>query len=166
MDAQATAFTFRSTALLIPTVIPRSLNDPVGFIPSNLTNKFLIPKPFAVLEHRCKGVPPSCIDTGVLSLIFGNSSRYLQTLRFLESNFFRNMRRSIDSMGRTTSKRFPQRGHEYRISSVPYFSPHSMHLRNSLSIVRQHAIPSVKNDVYISLFIARMSAGKICHRIV
>ena len=72
-----TAFAPRSTALLIATVIPRSLNDPVGFSPSYLRyTSQLRPNRCRRRSARMSGVFPSfSVTTGVAS-VTGRYWRY------------------------------------------------------------------------------------------
>src|SRR3954454_22638201 len=74
VDAQTTTLVPDSTALEIATVIPRSLNDPVGFAPStfNITSQ---PVRSDTRGAGNSGVLPSCsVITGVAS-VTGNRSR-------------------------------------------------------------------------------------------
>jgi hypothetical protein len=67
VDAQMTAFAPSSTALEIATVMPRSLNDPVGFAPSYFSHTSQ-PVRFDRTSEWMSGVPPSSsVMTGVAS---------------------------------------------------------------------------------------------------
>jgi len=52
VEAQATAFAPMALAHVTPTVIPRSLNDPVGFSPSCLTANHASPTQRASAGER------------------------------------------------------------------------------------------------------------------
>ena len=75
VDAQITALDPSSAAFEIAIVIPRSLNDPVGFKPSYLIHTLF----FNIserLQAKISGVPPSFrVTTGVLS-VTGKRWRY------------------------------------------------------------------------------------------
>src|SRR3972149_3970733 len=75
VEAHTTAFEPSSTALLIASVIPRSLNEPVGFAPSYLSHTSH-PVSAESGSERTSGVPPSHnVTTGVAS-VTGSRSRY------------------------------------------------------------------------------------------
>src|SRR5215510_3772141 len=77
--AQATLVAPRRRACVMPVVIPKSLNDPVGFMPRCLNERRLIP---AYSAHRGAsqiGVAPSIIVTISDSSASGSSSRNRQT---------------------------------------------------------------------------------------
>ena len=75
VDAHTTAFDPSSTALDMATVIPRSLNDPVGLAPSYLSHTSSPVSPDSASECT-SGVPPSqSVTTGVDS-VTGRRSRY------------------------------------------------------------------------------------------
>src|SRR5450756_1801566 len=75
VEAQTTALAPSSAALEIATVIPRSLNEPVGLAPSTFKNT-LAPTRADNLGAGSRGVPPSSsVTTGVASDT-GRNSRY------------------------------------------------------------------------------------------
>src|ERR1035437_8364953 len=75
VEAQTTALAPSSAALEIATVIPRSLNEPVGLDPSTFKNA-LAPTRADSLGAGSRGVPPSSnVTTGVASDT-GRNSRY------------------------------------------------------------------------------------------
>ena len=75
VEAQMTAFAPSSAAFEIAMVIPRSLNEPVGFVPSNF-NQISFPRIFERLLASTRGVPPSRrVITGVFDET-GRRSRY------------------------------------------------------------------------------------------
>ena len=75
VDAHTTAFAPSSIALLIASVIPRSLNEPVGFAPSYFSQTSQ-PVSSDSGSDRTSGVPPShSVTTGVSSET-GRRSRY------------------------------------------------------------------------------------------
>ena len=75
VDAQTTAFAPSSIALLIASVIPRSLNDPVGLAPSYFSHTSQ-PVSSDNGSERTSGVPPSrSVITGVDSDT-GSRARY------------------------------------------------------------------------------------------
>ncbi len=75
VDAQTTAFAPSSTALLIASVIPRSLNEPVGLAPSYFSHTSQ-PVSSESGSERTSGVPPSSrVITGVSSET-GRRERY------------------------------------------------------------------------------------------
>ena len=75
VDAQITALAPSSAAFEIAIVIPRSLNDPVGFAPSNF-NQISLFKTLERFVAWISGVPPSRkVMIGVL-LLTGSRSRY------------------------------------------------------------------------------------------
>src|SRR5206468_12939393 len=75
VDAHTTAFDRSSIALDMATVIPRSLNDAVGFAPSYLSQTSR-PVPSASGPDWTSGVPPSHnVTTGVAS-VTGRRWRY------------------------------------------------------------------------------------------
>lgn len=78
MDAHPTTLAPSSLARDTPMVMPRSLKEPVGLSPSNLTKVFSTPisAPSALVEYR--GVPPSCMDT-LWAGSTGMNGAYLQT---------------------------------------------------------------------------------------
>lgn len=78
VEAHPTTFAPSSLARETPMVIPRSLKDPVGLRPSNLTKVFSTPisAPRALVGYR--GVPPSWIDT-LCTGSTGMNGAYLQT---------------------------------------------------------------------------------------
>src|SRR3989344_5798300 len=86
VDAQKTLLTLNSIALDISTVVPLSLNDPVGLSPSSLKKTFK-PRIFEKYLDLMSGVPPSFIVIIFLSEVIGNISLYLQWLNFLLLNF-------------------------------------------------------------------------------
>src|SRR3990170_8982871 len=59
VEAQITQDTPNSRAFETPTVMPLSLNEPVGFSPSFFTCRVLSPKNAASLSHLWRPVPPS-----------------------------------------------------------------------------------------------------------
>src|SRR5439155_27368159 len=77
VEAQMTAFVPRSIAFEMATVIPRSLNDPVGFAPSFLT-KISQPRPIRSLNRgdSVNGVFPSPNEMIGASGETGRRSRY------------------------------------------------------------------------------------------
>src|SRR2546428_2204600 len=79
VDAQITFLYPNSTAFETPTVIPLSLNDPVGFCPSNFTYNDFIPRSFARFLHSIRFVFPSESDTMFSSSQSGMRSKYFQT---------------------------------------------------------------------------------------
>src|SRR5512135_2515641 len=83
VDAHITALEPSSTALDIAIVMPRSLNEPVGFAPSNFRymSSFGLIASFRFLVLT-SGVPPSCRETtGVLS-VTGRNSLYCSIIPF------------------------------------------------------------------------------------
>ncbi len=67
VEAQTTALTPSSAALEMAIVIPRSLNEPVGFAPSSLSST-LAPTRSDSRGAVSKGVPPSSsVTTGVVA---------------------------------------------------------------------------------------------------
>src|SRR5436309_14410367 len=75
VDAHTTALAPSSAALEMATVMPRSLNEPVGFRPSYLRNT-LAPTRSDRRRAGMRGVAPSCrVTTGVASLT-GRKGRY------------------------------------------------------------------------------------------
>ena len=75
VEAQMTAFAPCSTAFETAIVIPRSLNEPVGFMPSNLTQT-LAPVRASSAGAGISGVPPSpSVMIGVAS-VTSRRSRY------------------------------------------------------------------------------------------
>ncbi|OGS41774.1 MAG: hypothetical protein A3K67_04665 [Euryarchaeota archaeon RBG_16_62_10] len=111
VDAQVTTFIPSSFAFVMPTVMPLSLKDPVGFVPSNLTKSDLRPSCSASLRHRMRGVPPSESEYSSALSPTGISSLYFQTERgrFDQSLLIRRSRASAASM--RASRRFPQDEH-------------------------------------------------------
>src|SRR5690606_262253 len=75
VDAQMTAFAPASTALLIATVMPRSLKLPVGLRPSTLRNTSQ-PVSWDNRAAGSSGVPPSSRVTTGVSGVTGRRSRY------------------------------------------------------------------------------------------
>ena len=77
VEAQMTALAPRSSALLIATVMPRSLKDPVGLSPSYLRKTSHVrPRCRRSRSARMSGVFPSFrVTTGVAS-VTGRNSRY------------------------------------------------------------------------------------------
>ena len=81
VDAQMTAFAPCSTAFEIAMVMPRSLKEPVGFMPSNFTNTFA-PVRADRAGAGSSGVPPSpSVTIGVASLMFRRSAYSRRTPR-------------------------------------------------------------------------------------
>ncbi len=78
MEAHPTTLAPSSLAWETPIVMPLSLNEPVGFSPSNLTNVFSTPisAPSALVEYR--GVPPSWMET-LCAGSTGMNGAYLHT---------------------------------------------------------------------------------------
>src|SRR3972149_7411130 len=75
VEAHTTAFEPSSTALLIASVIPRSLKEAVGFAPSYFSQTSQ-PVSADSGAERTSGVPPShSVTTGVVS-VTGSRSRY------------------------------------------------------------------------------------------
>ena len=79
VEAQVTVSMPSSRALVTPTVMPLSLNDPVGLVPSNLTHRFCRPSSSSSLRHLRSCVPPSLSDTALEMSSTGIASRYLHT---------------------------------------------------------------------------------------
>src|SRR3954462_12196274 len=86
VEAQPTARICRPLAIIwrtidTSTVIPRSLNEPVCELPHNFTHTSSIPIPRPKASARNRLVPPSSIDTTLLSSISGHTHSFLpQTL--------------------------------------------------------------------------------------
>jgi hypothetical protein len=81
VEAQMTALAPASTAFEMAMVIPRSLKDPVGFIPSYLTQT-LAPVRAESAAAGISGVPPSpSVMTGVASVMFSRSAYSFNTPR-------------------------------------------------------------------------------------
>ena len=75
VDAQTTAFAPSSIALLIASVIPRSLNEPVGLAPSYFSQTSQ-PVSSDSGSDRTSGVPPSHSVTIGVSSETGRRARY------------------------------------------------------------------------------------------
>src|SRR5439155_23662163 len=76
VEAQMSAFVPCSIAFETATVIPRSLNDPVGLTPSFFTNTSqLRPTRSLSLGHRISGVLPSPSETTGVAAETGRNSR-------------------------------------------------------------------------------------------
>jgi len=74
VEAQMTACAPRPAASLIATVIPRSLKEPVGFMPSNLTDSSKPPPSACAMRGTGRsGVSPS---SSVTALVCSGISRY------------------------------------------------------------------------------------------
>ena len=73
VDAQITALAPCPTALDTAMVIPRSLNEPVGFIPSNFRYTRSAPTSLARAGAETKGVPPSPRE--IIGVFLSTSSR-------------------------------------------------------------------------------------------
>src|SRR5215212_5727906 len=78
VEAQTQAWLPVAAALLMATVIPRSLNEAVGFMPSNFKNS-LAPMRSETLRASIRGVSPSPMVAIASSGISGSHSRYLRT---------------------------------------------------------------------------------------
>ena len=76
VEAQTQALLPAATALLMATVMPRSLNEAVGFIPSNFKNR-RAPTRSEMVGASISGVPPSPMVAMASSGISGNHPRYL-----------------------------------------------------------------------------------------
>ena len=74
VDAQTTASAPASTAFETATVMPRSLNDPVGFMPSNLKCSST-PSRSPMRRERISGVEPSPSVTSGVAAETGSRSR-------------------------------------------------------------------------------------------
>jgi len=59
VDAQMTALQPSSIALEMAMTMPRSLNEPVGFMPSYFTKRFETPMRLPMWSRRMSGVFPS-----------------------------------------------------------------------------------------------------------
>src|SRR5450759_383150 len=80
-EAQITACAPSSTALEMAMTMPRSLNEPVGFVPSYFTYRFGTPMRLAMWSIRPSGVKPSPrVMIGVAS-VTGRNSRSRSTRR-------------------------------------------------------------------------------------
>ena len=106
VDAQMTACAPCARALVIAMVIPRSLNDPVGFIPSNFTYTFA-PARSERCSAKIRGVPPSPRLTTGVSASMSRYSRYslitpCHWCAMSASPYWPSMRRT-DWISRTTS---------------------------------------------------------------
>src|SRR6058998_1012790 len=75
VDAHTTALAPSSTALEMATVIPRSLNDPVGLAPSTLSHT-LAPTRSDRRGAGTSGVAPSSRVTTGVAAVTGRKSRY------------------------------------------------------------------------------------------
>jgi hypothetical protein len=75
VEAQTIAFAPSSAAFEIATVIPRSLNDPVGFAPSYFSHTSHAVSDDRASE-RTSGVPPSPSETTGVPGDTGRRSRY------------------------------------------------------------------------------------------
>ena len=75
VDAQATTLAPSSAAFEIETVMPRSLNDPVGFAPSTLRNTSA-PICSDKRTASMSGVLPSHSDTTGVRSVTGRRARY------------------------------------------------------------------------------------------
>ena len=75
VEAQMTAWAPASAALEIATVMPRSLNEPVGLAPSYFSHTS---QPVTALSTAActSGVPPSRSDTTGVASVTGRRSRY------------------------------------------------------------------------------------------
>ena len=82
VDAHPTVSTPSSSALVIPTLIPRSLKLPVGLDPSTLISNFT-PNWSPNLSHLMNGVPPSC-KLIILDSSTGMNSLYFHIVDFLQ----------------------------------------------------------------------------------
>ena len=81
VEAQMTAFAPCSTAFEMAIVMPRSLKDPVGFMPSNLTQT-CAPVRAESASAAMSGVPPSpSVTIGVASLMSSRSEYSRRTPR-------------------------------------------------------------------------------------
>src|SRR3712207_2340645 len=81
VEAQMTAFAPCSTAFEMAIVIPRSLKEPVGFMPSYLTHTFA-PVRAESAGAGISGVPPSpSVTIGVASVMFSRSAYSRRTPR-------------------------------------------------------------------------------------
>ena len=76
VDAQITTLAPRSAALEMASVMPRSLNEPVGFIPSTLSSTRATPAVCAIRGASSSGVPPSSKVTTGVAAVTGRCSRY------------------------------------------------------------------------------------------
>ncbi len=125
VEAHPTTLHPSSTALETPTVMPLSLKEPVGFVPSYLTYKRSIPRSRAKARQSYKGVPPSSNVTAFLAST-GRKGAYLQTPKGAWRNCFGPFpfmaERSI-----STFKSPPQEGQASSFSSF-VGRPHSKHL--------------------------------------
>src|SRR4029078_5121150 len=86
VDAQTTARICLPVAIICrtidtSTVIPRSLDDPVGELPHSFTHTSSTPMPRPKASARKRLVPPSSIETTLLSSISGQTHSFFpQTL--------------------------------------------------------------------------------------
>src|SRR5581483_193918 len=79
VDAQSNVCAPRSTAFETATVIPRSLNEPVGFTPSFLIHTSAPTRSLSRGE-KSKGVLPSPNDTTGVASVTGRYLRYLSIM--------------------------------------------------------------------------------------
>ena len=75
VDAQTTALAPSSLALVMAMVIPRSLKEPVGFMPSNFSHT-AEPVSSESARARISGVPPSPMVTTSVCSVTGSRSLY------------------------------------------------------------------------------------------
>ena len=97
VEAQMTAFAPCSTAFEMAMVMPRSLKEPVGFMPSNLTQT-LAPVRAESAAAGMSGVPPSpSVTIGVASLMSSRSAYSRRTPRHCVSHLDVRSHCSLDS---------------------------------------------------------------------
>src|ERR687883_463091 len=77
VEAQTQARLPEATALLMATVMPRSLKEAVGFIPSNFRNR-RAPTPPEIVGASIRGAPPSPMVVTASSGISGSHPRYFR----------------------------------------------------------------------------------------
>jgi hypothetical protein len=84
VEAQTQARLPVAAALLMATVMPRSLNEAVGFIPSNFRNR-RAPTRSEILVASIRGVSPSPMVAMASSGISGSHLRYLRITPCLDT---------------------------------------------------------------------------------
>ena len=111
VEAQVTMPMPRSFAFVIPAVMPLSLNEPVGFMPSNLIHRLFRPRCSARFRHAMSGVPPSFLENIVVSGPNGSNSRYFHTESGRALHSFPESLRWADGMSTAISSRLPHEEH-------------------------------------------------------
>ena len=139
VDAHAIAVAPHRLACVTATVMPRSLNDPVGLNPSCFINKFFTPANLEMAGRSSNGVLPSGWLTMSASLIGRTSSRNLHTperpagdpriapiLTRLSKRFCNSSLQSAGKAG-VISSRPPHLEHVASAVRSLNFSPHAAH---------------------------------------